>query len=110
MSFFTFQNVSYVIDVDGGKIPAEKNFWHYLLYASYFPYIVSGPVNRYEKMKPQFFAEHTFDKDIFYQGMLRILRIGDCLSYLQCSCSHCSFIWISVGVWTLFWGYRNFSE
>lgn len=73
MSFFTFQNVSYVIDVDGGKIPAEKNFWHYLLYASYFPYIVSGPVNRYEKMKPQFFAEHSFDKDIFYQGMLRIL-------------------------------------
>ncbi len=49
MSFFTFQNVSYLVDVYRGKISAEKNFWHYLLYASYFPYIVSAPVNRYEK-------------------------------------------------------------
>lgn len=73
MSFFTFQNVSYVTDVYRGKIPSEKSFWHYLLYAAYFPYIVSGPINRYEKIGPQFWAEHSFDKDTFYQGMLRIL-------------------------------------
>lgn len=73
MSFFTFQNVSYVIDVYRGKIPAERNFWHYLLYAAYFPYIVSGPINRYEKIGDQFWAGHSFDKDTFYQGMLRIL-------------------------------------
>lgn len=73
MSFFTFQNVSYVIDVYRGKIPAEKNFWHYLLYGAYFPYIVSGPINRYEKIGDQFWAGHSFDKDTFYQGMLRIL-------------------------------------
>lgn len=73
ISFFSFQNVSYVIDVYRGKIPAERNFWHYLLYAAYFPYIVSGPINRYEKMGDQFLAGHSFDKDTFYQGMLRIL-------------------------------------
>lgn len=73
MSFFTFQNVSYLVDVYRGKIPAERNFWHYLLYASYFPYIVSGPVNRYEKMGAQFCAGHSFDRDAFYHGMLRIL-------------------------------------
>lgn len=73
MSFFTFQNTSYVIDVYRGKIPAEKNFLHYLLYSSYFPYIVSGPINRYDKMERQFFAGHSFDKDGFYQGILRIL-------------------------------------
>lgn len=73
MSFFTFQNTSYVIDVYRGKISAEKNFWHYLLYSSYFPYIVSGPINRYEKMEKQLFTAHSFHKDSFYQGMLRIL-------------------------------------
>ena len=73
MSFFTFQNVSYSVDVYRGKIPAERDFWHYLLYASYFPYIVSGPVNRYEKMGAQFCAGHSFDRDAFYHGMLRIL-------------------------------------
>lgn len=73
ISFFTFQNVSYLVDIYRGKIRAERNFWHYLLYASYFPYIVSGPVNRYEKMETQFLAGHSFDRDAFYQGMLRIL-------------------------------------
>lgn len=73
ISFFTFQNTSYVIDVYRGKIPAEKNFLHYLLYASYFPYIVSGPINRYDKMERQLFSGHFFDKGSFYQGLLRIL-------------------------------------
>lgn len=73
ISFFTFQNVSYVVDVHRGKISAEKNFWHYLLYAVWFPYIVSGPINRYEKMEKQFFKGHSFDKASFYQGALRIL-------------------------------------
>ncbi|MCM1388377.1 MAG: hypothetical protein NC231_13695 [Bacillus sp. (in: Bacteria)] len=73
MSFFTFQNVSYIVDIYRGKVAPEKNFWHYLLYASYFPYIVSGPINRYEKIGSQLVAGHSFDKDTFYQGMLRIL-------------------------------------
>ena len=73
MSFFTFQNVSYLIDVYKRKISAEKNFGHYLLYSTYFPYIVSGPINRYEEMKPQLFKEHSFRKDTFYSAVLRIL-------------------------------------
>ena len=73
MSFFTFQNVSYLIDVYNGKIPAEKNFGHYLLYSTYFPYIVSGPINRYEHMEQQFYIEHPFRKDMFYSAVLRIL-------------------------------------
>lgn len=73
ISFFTFQNTSYVIDVYRGKIPAEKDFSHYLLYSSYFPYIVSGPINRYGQMERQLFTGHSFDKDSFYQGLLRIL-------------------------------------
>lgn len=73
MSFFTFQNVSYIIDVYRGNLSAEKNFAHYLLYSLYFPYIVSGPINRYGQMQKQFFRKHSFQNDIFYAGMLRIL-------------------------------------
>lgn len=73
MSFFTFQNISYIVDVCRGELSAEKNFGHYLLYSTYFPYIVSGPINRYGQMQQQFFARHTFHRDVFYAGILRIL-------------------------------------
>lgn len=73
MSFLTFQNVSYLMDVYKGKLSAETNFGHYLLYSAYFPSIVSGPINRYEKMKPQFFIKHSFDKEMFYYAVLRIV-------------------------------------
>lgn len=73
ISFFSFQNVSYIVDVYRGTVLAEQNFGYYLLYSSYFPYIVSGPINRYGQMKQQFFSPHFFRKDTFYQGMLRIM-------------------------------------
>ncbi|MDD6812507.1 MAG: MBOAT family protein [Lachnospiraceae bacterium] len=73
ISFFTFQNISYLFDVYRGKQEAEKNFWHYLLYSCYFPYIVSGPINRYEEMKNQFFIVHTYRTDTIYSSVLRIL-------------------------------------
>lgn len=73
MSFFTFQNTAYLIDVYKGKISAEKKYGHYLLFSIYFPYIVSGPINRYEQMERQFFVKHTFQKETFYSAFLRIL-------------------------------------
>ena len=73
ISFFTFQNTSYLIDVYKGKIAAEKNLGRYLLYSTYFPNIVSGPINRYEEMEPQFFCGHSFQKDMCYSAVLRIL-------------------------------------
>lgn len=72
-SFFTFQNTSYLIDAYKGRIPAEDNFWRYLLYSTYFPYIVSGPINRYESMRRQLFAQHPFQRDMFYAALLRML-------------------------------------
>lgn len=73
VSFFTFQNISYVIDVYKGKTAAEDSFGHYLLYSCYFPYIVSGPINRYEKMKSELFSVHSFCGNRFYEGILRIV-------------------------------------
>lgn len=46
ISFYTFQTLSYVIDVYRGKMKAERHFGYYALYVSYFPQLVAGPIDR----------------------------------------------------------------
>ena len=53
ISFFTFQALSYLWDVYYGKMKAERNFLHYALYVSFFPSIVSGPINKASLILPQ---------------------------------------------------------
>ena len=43
ISFYTFQALSYVIDVYRGEVQAQHNFWHMLLYISFFPQLIEGP-------------------------------------------------------------------
>ena len=47
ISFFTFQALSYVIDVYRGQVPAQKNYAKVLLYISFFPQLIAGPIVRY---------------------------------------------------------------
>ena len=47
ISFFTFQALSYVIDVYRRDVPADKNFLHILLYISFFPQLIAGPIVKY---------------------------------------------------------------
>ena len=51
ISFFTFRTVSYLIDCAWGKVKAERNFFTFLLYVSFFPITISGPIARYETMQ-----------------------------------------------------------
>lgn len=53
ISFFTFQALSYLWDVYYGRITAERNFLNYALYVSFFPSIVSGPINKASLILPQ---------------------------------------------------------
>lgn len=53
ISFYTFQSLSYVIDVKRGKIKAERNFLHLALYISFFPQLVAGPIVRASDFLPQ---------------------------------------------------------
>lgn len=53
ISFYTFQALSYVIDVHNGKIPIEKNFVKLALYISFFPQLVAGPIVRASDFLPQ---------------------------------------------------------
>lgn len=48
ISFFTFQAISYIVDVYRKKVPAQKNFFDLALYISLFPQLIAGPIVRYE--------------------------------------------------------------
>lgn len=74
ISFYTFQVVSYMLDVYNGKYEAEKNLFHYALYVSWFPSILQGPISRYDELRPQFFeTEHHFSLENTQFAMQRIL-------------------------------------
>lgn len=54
ISFFTFQALSYLIDVYKGRIPAEKNILNFALYIALFPKLIMGPIVRYTSLGDQF--------------------------------------------------------
>lgn len=75
ISFYTFQTLSYVIDVYRGKIEPEKHFGYYALYVSFFPQLVAGPIERPENLLPQLREKHTPNEDDLSVGF-RIMAVG----------------------------------
>ncbi len=69
ISFYTFQTLSYVIDVYRGTIPAERHFGYYALFVSFFPQLVAGPIERPQNLLPQLKAEHRFSSDDLRAGL-----------------------------------------
>ena len=61
ISFYTFQNLGYVIDVYRGRLQAERNFIVYCLFSVFFPQISSGPIGRGGELIPQLKAPAAFD-------------------------------------------------
>ena len=61
ISFYTFQTLSYVIDVYRGEVKAEHHFGIYATFISFFPQLVAGPIERTSNLLPQIKAEHRFD-------------------------------------------------
>ncbi len=60
ISFYTFQTLSYVIDVYRGEVECEKNFFFYALFVSFFPQLVAGPIERPANLIPQLKEKHKF--------------------------------------------------
>ncbi len=58
ISFYTFQTMSYTIDVYRGKGPKEKSFLDFALFVTFFPQLVAGPIVRPKQLLPQFKKEH----------------------------------------------------
>ena len=61
ISFYTFQTLSYVIDVYRGNTKAEHHFGYYATFISFFPQLVAGPIERTNNLLPQIKSEHTFN-------------------------------------------------
>jgi D-alanyl-lipoteichoic acid acyltransferase DltB (MBOAT superfamily) len=70
ISFYTFQTLSYTIDVYRGRIKAEKHFGYFALYVSFFPQLVAGPIERSNRLIPQLKQTHVFDYDRMREGLL----------------------------------------
>ncbi len=75
ISFYTFQTLSYTIDVYRGKISHEKHLGIFALYVSFFPQLVAGPIERASNLLPQFYKKMTFDDERIVSG-LRLMLWG----------------------------------
>jgi len=73
ISFYTFQTLSYVVDVYRGTIKAEKHLGYYALFVSFFPQLVAGPIERPENLIPQLKEEHHINATDFQMGMRYLL-------------------------------------
>ncbi len=72
ISFYTFQAMSYVIDVYRKKVNLQRNYFTLLLYVSLFPQLVAGPIVRYETIEKELKSRKTSFDDIVY-GVRRFI-------------------------------------
>ena len=73
ISFYTFQTLSYTIDVYQGRIEPEKHFGYFALYVSFWPQLVAGPIERASHLLPQLKQLHYFNEAEVKAGLIRIL-------------------------------------
>lgn len=73
ISFFTFRLISYVIEINRGKIEATKDFVVFATYVSFFPTILSGPIDRPNNFIPQLKSKRLFNYDLAVDGYRQIL-------------------------------------
>lgn len=68
ISFFTFIALGYLFDVYYGRIRAERNWWHYMLFVSFFPQIAAGPISKAADVLPQIKRPRVFDNARAVEG------------------------------------------
>ena len=85
ISFFTFTQIAFLVDTYRGQA-RESRFVHYLLFVTYFPHLIAGPVLHHKEMMPQFAARRTFrlsagnvavGSTIFFIGLAKKVLIAD---------------------------------
>ncbi len=73
ISFYTFQTLSYTIDVYRGERAPERHLGYFALYVAFFPQLVAGPIERSTRLLPQFFVKHSFDYERMRSGLLLMM-------------------------------------
>lgn len=75
ISFYTFQTMSYTIDIYRGRLKPTGSFWDFALFVAFFPQLVAGPIERASRLLPQLIAHRHFSKPQFLDG-LRLIFWG----------------------------------
>lgn len=73
ISFYTFQTLSYTIDIYNKKLKPAKNFITFAAFISFFPQLVAGPIERATNLLPQFYKKRFFEHDKAIDGLRQIL-------------------------------------
>ena len=73
ISFYTFQSMGYLIDVYRKKVNAERHYCKLLLFVSFFPQLLQGPISRFDSLHGQLITSHSFDGQAFRSGLLRVM-------------------------------------
>ncbi|MBP3649287.1 MAG: MBOAT family protein [Clostridia bacterium] len=73
ISFYTFQAISYLIDIYNAKYQAEKNPARFLLFVSFFPQVVQGPIGRYDQLGIQLREGHSYEHKNITHGAILML-------------------------------------
>lgn len=128
ISFYTFQTLSYVIDVYNGAVKAEKNLGVYAAFVSFFPQLVAGPIERSSNLLPQIKKNNSFDYDVACEGLILIVWglykkiviadnlaiavdkvYGDVISYSGCSLLLATFFF-TIQIYCDFSGYTDIAR
>ena len=73
ISYYTFRTISYVLDVDKGKIEPTTNWIVFFNYVAFFPSLLSGPIDKAKLLVPQIESKRKFLKDDSVEGLRQIL-------------------------------------
>lgn len=73
ISFYTFQTMSYTLDIFNGKLEPTKNFIGFAAFVSFFPQLVAGPIERASNLLPQILSKRSFKQTQAYEGVRLIL-------------------------------------
>lgn len=72
ISFFTFQGISYLIDVYRGTIAAQSSFWRFFMYKAMFPQLIAGPIVRYQQIAAEI-DQRILNNARLWQGLRQFI-------------------------------------
>ena len=73
ISFYTFQEVAYIVDVYFGRVVAAESLIDYALFISLFPHLIAGPIQRPSHLLPQVQKPRVFQPNVFFDGCMLIV-------------------------------------
>ncbi len=73
ISYYTLRAIGYLVDINRNTVKPERNFFKFLLYISFFPVVIQGPLTDYDKLSKTLYENHTFSWETVSRGLLRVL-------------------------------------